>query len=203
MRHGRGVVSLWRTIILTGVVLLAMASLGAAIAAQERDRLTIPLREYDDSGVSGTATLEAVDDGVHVSMELSGASLTGNHPAHIHTGTCANFDPNPTYPLKTVILENVGGNGRSETTVEGVRLRDLLRGDYVILVHKSAQDLTNYLVCGDITMSASVNQPPVAGVGSIDAGVAPAAPAAALALLVALLAMAIRFAPWPRGTRAG
>ena len=79
--------------------------------------------------------------------------------------------------------------GISETTVEDVRLRDLLASDYVILVHKSAEELTNYFVCGDIKAdggtggslsdaavvegtpgaeqgSASVNKAPRTGVGS-------------------------------------
>jgi hypothetical protein len=119
-------------------------------AAQDNRSLTIPLNEYKNSGVSGTATLEATEGGTRVAMELSGDPVTGDHPTHIHTGTCANFDPNPLYPLTTVILDDVSDTGVSETTVEDVRLRDLLASDYVILVHKSAEELTNYFVCGDI-----------------------------------------------------
>jgi hypothetical protein len=64
----------------------------------------------------------------------------------------------------------VSDTGVSETTVEDVRLRDLLDADYVILVHKSAEELTNYFVCGDIKMSEAATEPvsdaPRAGVGS-------------------------------------
>ena len=140
----------WGAIVLATFVVFAASALRAPVAAQNNDSITIPLNEYKNSGVSGTATLEAVGNGTRVTMELSGDQITGNHPTHIHTGTCANFDPNPTYPLTTVILDDVSDTGLSETTVEGVRLRDLLRGDYVILVHKSPEELTNYFVCGDI-----------------------------------------------------
>jgi hypothetical protein len=150
-------------------------------------------------------------------MELSGDPVTGNHPTHIHTGTCANFDPNPTYPLSTVILDDVSDAGLSETTVEGVRLRDLLRDDYVILVHKSAEELTNYFVCGDIKadggtggsrndaaatvegtpgadhMTASVDQAPRAGVGSANAGLSPTTLLASLAVVFALCSAALLF----------
>jgi hypothetical protein len=179
--------------ILAGFVAIAV-TLAAPAAAQDNLSLSIPLKEYENSGVSGTATLEATDGGTHVEMSLRGEPVTGNHPTHIHTGTCADFDPNPTYPLTTVILSDVGDTGVSETTVEDVRLRDLLDSDYVILVHKSAEELTNYFVCGDIKadgrtgggrndaatnlegtpdadqVSPSVNEAPRAGVGSAQIG---------------------------------
>jgi hypothetical protein len=119
-------------------------------AAQDNRSLTIPLTERENSGVSGTATLTAEGENTRVSMELSGDPLTGDHPTHIHTGTCRNFDPDPLYPLTTVILDEVNDEGVSETTVEDVRLRDLLDADYVILVHPSAEELYPELVCGDI-----------------------------------------------------
>jgi hypothetical protein len=156
-------------IILAWFVAIAV-TLATPAAAQDRLSLSIPLREYENSGVSGTATLEATEGGTHVEMMLRGEPVTGNHPTHIHTGTCADFDPDPTYPLTTVILSDVSDAGVSETTVEDVRLRDLLDSDYVILVHKSAEELTNYFVCGDIKMSATatetVSDAPRAGVGS-------------------------------------
>ena len=119
-------------------------------AAQDNRSLTIPLNERENSGVSGTATLTAEGENTRVAMELSGDPLTGDHPTHIHTGTCRNFDPDPLYPLTTVILDEVNEEGVSETTVEDVRLRDLLRSDYVILVHPSAEELFPEIVCGDI-----------------------------------------------------
>ena len=163
----------WRAIAFASLVALAAAAFQPSVAAQDEDSLTIPLKEYKNSGVSGTASLTARGDETRVSMELSGDPVTGNHPTHIHTGTCADFDPDPTYPLTTVILDEVSDEGVSETTVEDVRLNDLLRADYVILVHKSAEELTNYYVCGDIKVSASVMGSPDAGVGAAAADTFP------------------------------
>jgi hypothetical protein len=153
-------ISFGGAIFLAGFLVLGAFTLAAPVAAQQDDSITIPLNEYENSGISGTATLEPIGNDTRVAMELSGDQLTGNHPTHIHTGTCANFDPDPTYPLTTVILEEVSDVGVSETTVEGVRLRDLLHDDYVILVHKSPEELTNYFVCGDIKDSARRDQVP-------------------------------------------
>jgi hypothetical protein len=217
MLRQRWSTSFWRVIVLATFVVFATSTLQAPVAAQNNDSITIPLNEYENSGVSGTATLEAIGDGTRVVMELSGDAVTGNHPTHIHTGTCANFDPNPTYPLTTVILDDVSDAGLSETTVEGVRLRDLLRDDYVILVHKSAEELTNYLVCGDIkadgatggsrneaaatvegtpgadNVTASVDEAPRAGVGSGNAGVSRTTLLASLAVVFALCSAALLF----------
>jgi len=153
------------TILATAVLitLTAVALLAAPVAAQED--LAIRLDEYRDSGVTGEATVQADGDGTHVSMQLTGEAVTGNHPTHIHTGTCDNFDPNPTFPLTTVVLDDVNDRGMSETTVEDVSLESLLEGDYVILVHKSSEELTVYLVCGEIKAGA-VTTAPVAGIGS-------------------------------------
>ena len=219
MLRQRWSTSLWRAIALAAFVVIATSTLEAPVAAQNNDSITIPLNEYENSGVSGTATLEAFGNGTRVTMELSGDPVTGNHPTHIHTGTCANFDPNPTYPLTTVILDDVSDTGMSETTVEGVRLRDLLRDDYVILVHKSAEELTNYFVCGDIKAdggagggrddatatvegtpeggrndaTASVNETPRAGVGSANAGLSRTTLLASLAVVFALCSAALLF----------
>ncbi len=186
-------ISFWCTIVLAGLIAVATSILEVPVAAQEDNSVTIPLREYKNSGVSGTAGLEPIGNETYVTMELSGDPLIGNHPTHIHTGTCADFDPNPTYPLTTVILDDVNDMGVSETTVEDVRLRDLLDADYVILVHKSAEELTNYYVCGDIKISASVNETPPAGVGSANLTLVWPTLLGAIAVLAAVCSVALRF----------
>ena len=120
-------------------------------SAQSVSRITIPLGEYEESGVSGMASLSAVGNYVGVSMTMSGKPVLGEHPAHIHTGTCENFDPNPIFPLATVVLGSVDGQGQSRSLVTDVSLRELRADDYVIVVHKSPEELTNYFVCGDIS----------------------------------------------------
>lgn len=86
------------------------------------------------------------------------------HPAHIHTGTCP-------APADVVFpLNDVGGetamNGSpitgdmlgaasaipvdySETSVQAP-LADLLGSEHAIVVHESADNIGNYLVCGDL-----------------------------------------------------
>ena len=150
MQRQRRQISRWRTTALAAVMVWAASAYLAPVAAQDGDSIAIRLNEYKDSGVSGTATLTAAGGGTRVSMELTGDPLTGDHPTHIHTGTCDDFDPDPRYPLTTVILDEVSDEGVSDTTVEEVALDELLGADYVILVHKSAEELTNYFVCGDI-----------------------------------------------------
>jgi len=123
-------------------------------SAQMVSQITVPLDEYQDSGVSGMASLSAVGNFVQTSLKMNGTQVVGDHPAHIHTGTCDNFDPNPIFPLTTVVLGWVDGEGGSRSLVKDISLRDLLADDYVILVHKSAEELTNYFVCGDISSAA-------------------------------------------------
>lgn len=123
-------------------------------SAQMVSQITIPLNEYAESGVSGISSLSAVGNYVQVSMSLNGSQVTGDHPTHIHTGTCEDFDPNPIFPLTTVVLGHVDGEGSSRSLVRDISLRELLAGKYVIVVHKSAEELTNYFVCGDISGEA-------------------------------------------------
>jgi hypothetical protein len=153
------------------VSLVALASLVPAksIAAQDTpETITIALNEYQDSGVSGWATLTAEGDGVAVQMAVEGDQVTGDQPTHIHTGTCEDFDPNPTYPLTTIVLDPLSADGVSQTSVPDVSLDELLSGDYVILVHKSMAELTNYFVCGDIKTSNAISPPGPGAAGSVE-----------------------------------
>jgi hypothetical protein len=201
-------------IVLAGFMAFAV-TLATPAAAQDNRSLTIPLNEHENSGISGTATLEADGGATHVAMELTGEPLTGNHPTHIHTGTCANFDPDPLHPLTTVILDEINDEGVSETTVEDVRLRDLLAEDHVILVHPSAEELFPELVCGDIKAdggtggsrddaaavvqgtpgadqaSTGVTEAPKAGVGSAQIGLSWTTLIGLLAVLFAMASVAL------------
>ncbi len=125
--------------------------LGGLRAQEKGLRVTVELNEFDDSGISGTAVLTTLESGgTQVSMELRGAELDGDHPTHIHNGTCDDFDPNPLYPLETVELVEVDREGISETTLDDVTIDSLWDGKFVILVHQSPEQLTTYLVCGEI-----------------------------------------------------
>ncbi len=189
-------------LVISAIALVFMIAVRTEVGAQESgEKLTIALNEYQNSGVSGWASLTPKDDGVQVTMAVEGKAVRGNHPSHVHTGTCADFDPNPLYPLTTVILDPLSDDGASKTTVEDVSLDELLDDDYVILIHKSAEELTNYFVCGDIKESntftgpttAGSMVPPDAGVGAAYSAVPSRAPffTAVGALTLTLLAASL------------
>ncbi len=141
-----------RATVLSLFVALVVLPAGGLGAQEERFRVTVDLNERDVPGISGTAILTPTEDGgTDVSMELQGGELDGNHPTHVHSGeSCEDFDPDPLYPLETVELSEVTREGLSETTLHDVSLQSLVDGEYVILVHQSPDQLTTYLVCGDI-----------------------------------------------------
>ncbi len=106
--------------------------------------MTLPLRELNTSGVSGTVTLSAIDEGhtlVEVDVEAAGHL---NMPAHIHPGTCAELVPQPTYALQSVI------GGRSSTAV-AAPLEELLAGGQALNIHMSNEELDVYSACGDLS----------------------------------------------------
>ncbi len=141
-----------------------MSALGTDVSAQDDAKeLTITLAEYQDSGVSGWATLTPTKDGLQVTMAVEGKAVKGNHPSHIHTGTCKDFDPNPTFPLTTVVLDPLSDDGESKTAVDEATLDELLEEDFVIVIHKSAEELTEYFVCGAIKERNAYTGPRTAG----------------------------------------
>jgi hypothetical protein len=120
------------------VLLFGVASL--AVAA---DSTTAKLSPQNNSGESGTATLtKAGDKQTKVVLDVKGGG-SGSQPVHIHKGTCDKLDPKPAYPLSPVV------NGKSETTVNA-SLDDLEKGGYAINGHKSAQEVSTYVFCGNI-----------------------------------------------------
>ena len=127
------------------LLIVALTSLvGAAPAAAQGDEtIVIDMNELNDSGVSGTATLEPDGDVTVVSIDLQGAS--GDHPAHVHEGTCDDLDPNPAYPLT-----DVNADGVSETSID-VPLATLLESPHAVNVHRSTEDIGTYVSCGNIT----------------------------------------------------
>jgi hypothetical protein len=103
--------------------------------------ITVPLKEQNGSGESGTAMLRDTARGLVVTINLRNAK--GTQPAHIHKGSCAKLDPKPWYPLTSVM------NGKSVTTIKGVTIGEII-GKSAINVHKSAAELKVYVACGNI-----------------------------------------------------
>jgi Cu/Zn superoxide dismutase len=116
---------------------------GAMMEGMMEGMMDVILSAQNNSNQIGSATLtKKGDNTVMVSITLSNGS-TEPQPAHIHKGTCANLDPNPAYPLSSVV------NGKSETEV-AVSMDELAKGDYAINIHKSATEASVYVACGDL-----------------------------------------------------
>lgn len=132
--------------LLAGLVPLAS---GVALAADSSSMMstgkavTVKMNAQNGSGESGTATLMQSGANIVVKISLSGG-VAGPQPAHIHTGTCAKLNPAPKYPLSNVV------NGKSTTTLKGMKLSSLQTGAFAINVHKSTSDIPTYVSCGNI-----------------------------------------------------
>lgn len=87
-----------------------------------------------------------------VAATAQGATPTDGqlHPAHIHAGTCAELDPNPTWPL-TDIAQVADSEVAVSTTTIDATLDDILASPYAINAHESAENITTYIACGDLT----------------------------------------------------
>ncbi len=121
-------------------LVLAIAAVSSARAA---DTMTVKLMPQNSSGESGTATLTPAGKETKVVITVTGAAADAKQPVHIHKGTCDKLDPKPAFPLSPVV------GGKSETTVK-VSMNDLMHGPYAINGHKSAQDVSTYVFCGNI-----------------------------------------------------
>ncbi len=96
--------------------------------------MEVQLTQSRDSGVSGTATLEDVEGGTQVALNMQGLPEPGvEHINHIHAGgTCADDRAGRTapvtIPLKTIVAEE-GGTGSATTTIEDVTVSKLFGED--------------------------------------------------------------------------
>ena len=114
-------------------VALAFA-LSASAGAQENQTVEVNLTQSRDSGVSGTATLEDVNGGVEVTLEMRDLPEAGiKHINHIHAGgTCADDRAGRTapvtIPLKTITAQE-DGTGSATTSLEDVSVAELFGED--------------------------------------------------------------------------
>lgn len=105
--------------------------------------VTVNVSSQNNSGESGTATLRAMEGKTHVKLALIGAPSSVTQPAHIHTGSCAAIG-GVKYPLTFPV------DGTSETMLD-ISLQQLLSElPLAINVHKSPQEASVYVACGDI-----------------------------------------------------
>src|ERR671915_2279707 len=126
-------------------VALALA-LSASAGAQENQTVEVSLTQSRDSGVSGTATLEDVNGGVEVTLEMRDLPEAGvEHINHIHGGgTCADDRAGRTAPVTiplNAVVANEDGTGSATTTIEDVSVAQLFSTDQerFILVHAKTE----------------------------------------------------------------
>lgn len=84
------------------------------------------------------------------------------HPVHIHQGTCDNLDPAPLHVLNDITPPETVAEGAtiveiSVTTVDAP-LADIANGEHSINAHESADNIQNYIACGEIGTLASGDQ---------------------------------------------
>ena len=148
------------------VVFVALAvALSASAGAQEDQTMGVELTESRDSGVSGTATLEDVEGGVEVALEMRGLPEPGiKHINHIHAGgTCADDRAGRTAPV-TIPLETItaqsDGTGSATTTIEDVSVAELFGEDEerFVLLHaeaKKGEGVPPGIACADLVPTAA------------------------------------------------
>jgi hypothetical protein len=146
-----------------GATLLASLILdGSAFAQEEKSVELTPSR---GSGVSGTAILTDVQDGVKVELSMKGLPEEGvKHINHIHGGgTCADDRDGRTapvtIPLNTVVA-NSNGTGSATTTIKDVTLDELLGDDQhrFILLHdkvKKGEGVPPGISCADLPQKST------------------------------------------------
>lgn len=101
------------------------------------------LTTLNNSGVTGTVTLTAVD-GSHTRVEIQvNAAGHNDMPSHIHPGNCATLVPQPKYPLQSVTF------GRS-TTVIAASMAELTQGGLAVNLHNSNEDMATYAACAEL-----------------------------------------------------
>ncbi len=127
--------------------------------------MEVNLTQSRDSGVSGTATLEDVEGGVEVELEMRGLPESGiKHINHIHAGgTCADDRAGRTAPV-TIPLETItaqgDGTGSATTTIEDVSVAQLFGEDKerFVLLHAEAiegEGVPPGIACADLVPTAA------------------------------------------------
>ena len=151
----------WFTRGTLGIALLLALALGGSAGAQGTESVELQLTPSRDSGVSGTATLQDVQGGVEVTLNMQGLPEAGiEHINHIHGGgTCADDraeNPAPvTLPLTTITAEE-GGTGSATTTLDNVtvgELQDPSEQQRYIAFHAEQQgeEVPPVISCADLT----------------------------------------------------
>jgi uncharacterized surface protein with fasciclin (FAS1) repeats len=119
-----------------------------SVTAPQTESIVLPVGELNDSGVSGTITLDRFFDGTLVTLSLTGTPAGGDHPAHFHTGDCD--APGPV----AIPLNNVDGDTGLSVTAVDAPLEAILEGNHLVMVHLSPDDIATFVACGEVGAGA-------------------------------------------------
>ena len=107
------------------------------------NEVTINLGAGRDADQSpGTAVLTAQGDKTQVVVTIKPGAAGVAQPGHIHEGSCPGVGA-----VKFSLTSAMDGKS---TTVINSALKDLMAGGLAINFHKSAQELSVYVACGNI-----------------------------------------------------
>jgi hypothetical protein len=117
------------------------------------------LLSKSNPAVSGTVTFaKRNDDTTLITVQLSGTSAGGIHPAHMHAGTAAEGGA-----ISLDLTSINGGTGKSETVVKAlnngspITYDQLINFDGYVNVHLSGTDLATLIAQGDIGINELTN----------------------------------------------
>lgn len=114
------------------------------VRSQQRT-ITVKLEPQSGSSRSGIAVLAETSGKVKVIVNLSGSNEVAR-PAHIHVGSCPDVGA-VKYPLTNL------ANGASQTTLDISLDQLMIQLPLAINIHKSSEEPSVYLACGDILKS--------------------------------------------------
>ncbi len=106
--------------------------------------------------LGAVAALAALSLLAPVAIAQTPVAGDGPHPAHIHTGTCAELGE-VVLPLTEVAAPDGEQSGaesalpiKTSHTVVEAPLEEIIAGGHAINVHLSAEEIGEYIACGDI-----------------------------------------------------
>ena len=146
------------------VVLALTLSLERGALAQETQSMSLQLTPSRDSGVSGTATLTNMGEGVRVQLSMRGLPEAGvEHINHFHAGGSCTADragnvAPATIPLETIVARE-DGTGSGTTTLKDVTLDSLFdpgKERYIALHSEveKGQGVPPVISCADVIEAA-------------------------------------------------
>src|SRR5215212_7397578 len=142
-------------------MLLVGLALGSSVSAQQTGGTReLQFAEQHNSGVSGTASLRDVDNGVEVTLDMQGLPEAGvEHINHFHGGgSCADYEAEENIPVTiplTTVVANEDGTGSATTTLPDVTLDELFdqSQERIIVFHAKQEEgvvVPPPIACADV-----------------------------------------------------